>query len=78
MYNAYSLQVNKGESDRKFRHKNTYALVQFEDLNGNTGEDGNVLFLVDNNSGRLQIAVTNIALQDQINTLKFPGPRNHH
>ena len=79
MYNAYSLQVNKPTgSDRAGRNTNIYAVVQFEDLNGNTGEDGNLLFVVDNDSGILRIAVENMALQDQIHNLKFPGPRNHH
>ena len=80
MFNSFSMDLNKGGSDTKTRGSSAYAVVQFEDLNGNTGEDGNLLFYVYTDSAedyKLKVAPDNIALAGQIHNLKFVGPKNN-
>jgi len=81
MFNAFSMSLTGyGGSDTTSRGSIAYVVVQFEDLNGNTGEDGNLLFYVYTDSAedyKLKVAPDNIALAGQIHNLKFVGPKNN-
>jgi hypothetical protein len=44
MFNSFSMTLTNQGSDTTSRGSGAYAVVQFEDLNGNTGEDGSILF----------------------------------
>jgi hypothetical protein len=81
MMNSFSMTLTGyGGSDVKTRGSIAYVVLEFEGLNGNTGEDGNLLFYVYFDSAedyKLKVAPDNAALAGQIHNLKFVGPKNN-
>ena len=61
MKNSWSFDLSRGIYDKKDRHEENwtyqyaYVVVSFENLQGNTVEDGNFLFMVELNNQVLKI-----------------------
>ena len=80
MFNSFSMTLTNQGSDTTSRGSAAFAVVEFEDLNGNTGEDGSILFYIYFYSAdgyKLKIAPDDTAKAGQIHNLKFVGPKNN-
>ena len=67
-FQSWTWGLNQGGSDVKDRATAVHAVIQFEDLAGNTGPDGNVLTII-------YKAGDAILINNKVFNLKIPAPR---